>query len=314
MDKKNVKVVFMGTPVFAVPILDFLIKEYNVVLVVSQPDREKNRKKELLPTPIKKLAIDNNIDVMQPIKIKENIKDILNYDPDIIITCAYGQIVPVDILNYPKYGCINVHGSLLPKLRGGAPIHHSIINGDKETGITIMYMDEKMDSGDIISQRKIDILESDILDTLYEKMSYLGRDLLKDTLPSIIGGTNDRIKQNSDEVTFGFNITKEEEKIDFNKNAEDIRNLVRGLNSVPGAYCILDDKRLKIYDIDILKDKSNLEPGTIKVINNNEFIICTNDYDISVKDLKLEGKKRCLIKEFLNGINNKKEYEKKVLK
>ena len=145
-------------------------------------------------------------------------------------------------------------------------------------------------------------------------MSYLGRDLLKDTLPSIIDGTCNRVKQNIDEVTFGFNITKEEEKIDFNKSAKDINNLIRGLNSVPGAYCMLDDKRLKIYEIEILDKLSNLEPGTIKEINNNELIICTSDYDISIKDLKLEGKKRRLIKEFLNGINNKKEYEKKVLK
>lgn len=311
---KDKRVIFMGTPVFAVSILEFLIKEYNVVLVVSQPDRERNRKKELLPTPIKKLAIDNNIDVLQPIKIKENVDEILKYEPDIIITCAYGQIVPAEILDYPKYGCINVHGSLLPKLRGGAPIHHSIINGDKETGMTIMYMDKKMDSGDIISQRKIDILDSDILDTLYEKMSYLGRDLLKDTLPSIFEGTNNRIKQDESEVTFGFNITKEEERIDFNKSASEINNLIRGLNSVPGAYCILDDKRLKIYSVEVLDSISKLEPGTIKEFNNNNFIVCTKDYDISIKDLKLEGKKRCFVKEFLNGINNKEEYRGKLLK
>ena len=311
---KDKRVIFMGTPTFAVPILEFLIRDYNVVLVVSQPDRERNRKKELLPTPIKKLAIDNNIDVLQPIKIKERIDDILKYEPDIIITCAYGQIVPVEILDYPKYGCINVHGSLLPKLRGGAPIHHCIINGDKETGMTIMYMDKKMDSGDIISQRKIDILDSDVLDTLYEKMSYIGRDLLMDTLPSIFDGTNNRVKQDESEVTFGYNITKEEERIDFDKNASDINNLIRGLNSVPGAYAILDDKRLKIYEIEILNMKSNLEPGTIKEFNNNNFIVCTKDYDISIKDLKLEGKKRCFVKEFLNGINNKEEYKGKVLK
>ena len=311
---KDKRVIFMGTPAFAVPILEFLIDEYNVVLVVSQPDRERNRKKELLPTPIKKLASENNIDVFQPLKIKESINEILKYKPDIIITCAYGQIVPFEILEYPKYGCINVHGSLLPKLRGGAPIHHSIINGDKETGMTIMYMDKKMDSGDIISQRKIEILDTDILDTLYEKMSYLGRDLLKETLPSIFKGTNNRIKQDEKEVTFGYNITKEEEKIDFNKSALEINNLIRGLNSVPGAYTLIDDKRLKIYSVEILNAKSNLKPGTIKVFDNNNFIVCTKDNDISIKDLKIEGKKRCIVKEFLNGINNKEEYKGKVLK
>ena len=146
---KNINVVFMGTPTFAVPVLEKLIKETNVILVVSQPDREKDRKGNILPTPIKKLAQENNIEVYQPQKIKESYEKITNLNPDIIITCAYGQIIPEAILNYPKYGCINVHGSLLPKLRGGAPIHHAIINGDKETGITIMYMDKLMDSGDI---------------------------------------------------------------------------------------------------------------------------------------------------------------------
>lgn len=310
---KDKRVIFMGTPIFAVPILEYLINEVNVVLVISQPDREKNRKKELLPTPIKKLAYENKINVFQPTNIKECVDDILKYKPDLIITCAYGQIVPEAILNYPEYGCINIHGSLLPKLRGGAPIHHAIINGDKKTGITIMYMDKKMDSGDIISQREIDIKDDDILDTLYEKMAYLGRDLLKDTLCSIFNKTNNRIKQKEEEVTFGFNITKDEEKINFNDNALNINNLIRGLNSIPGAYCMLDDKRLKIYSIEILNNKSNMEPGTIKEFNNN-FVVCTKDFDIKILDLKIEGKKRCFVKEYLNGIINKDEYVGKVLR
>ena len=152
---KNLKVVFMGTPAFSVPILDKLIELTNVILVVSQPDREKDRKGNILPTPTKKLAIENGIEVYQPISIKESYTKIIELQPDIIITCAYGQIIPKEILGCPKYGCINVHGSLLPKLRGGAPIHHAIINGDKITGITIMYMAQKMDAGDIISQEKM---------------------------------------------------------------------------------------------------------------------------------------------------------------
>ena len=181
----NTRVVFMGTPEFAVPVLDGLIKNYNVVLVVSQADREKDRKGSLLSTPVKKLALDNNIPVYQPDNIRKEYDKIFEYQPDIIVTCAYGQIIPIDLLNYPKYGCINVHASLLPKLRGGAPIHRALMNGDKETGITIMYMDEKMDSGDIISQEKTTILENDNLDSLYDRLSKMGSELLLKTLPDI---------------------------------------------------------------------------------------------------------------------------------
>ena len=210
---KDVRIVFMGTPTYAVPILESLIENYNVVLVVSQPDREKDRKGNLLVTPTKEVAIKNNIPVYQPLKIREEYQTVLDYKPDIIITCAYGQIIPDVILDYPEYGCINVHGSLLPKLRGGAPIHHAIINGDKVTGMTIMYMASKMDAGDIISWRSLEIGENDNLDYIYDKMSYLGRDLLIDTLPSIFNKTNTRIKQDENLVTFGLNISKEEEKI-----------------------------------------------------------------------------------------------------
>lgn len=299
---KNLNVVFMGTPTFSVPILESLIEKTNVVLVVSQPDREKDRKGNLLPTPTKILATENNIEVFQPIKVKEEYGRIIDAQPDIIITCAYGQIIPEALLNYPKYGCINVHGSLLPKLRGGAPIHHAIINGDTETGITIMYMDKKMDSGDIISQRKIAIGNDDNLDLIYEKMSYLGRDLLMETLPSIIAGTNNRIPQNIDEVTFGLNITKEEEKIDYNKSSKDIHNLIRGLSSVPGAYCLLDNKRLKVYGSKLTNLKSKNNPGTIEKIDKTGIYISTKDNLICLTDIKLEGKKRCYISEFINGI------------
>ena len=310
---KKLKVVFMGTPTFSVPILSSLIEKTNVVLVVSQPDREKDRKGNLLPTPIKKLANEYGIEVFQPINIKEEYEKIINVQPDIIITCAYGQIIPEVLLNYPEYGCINVHGSLLPKYRGGAPIHHAIIDGKKKTGITVMYMDKKMDSGDIISQREIIIEEQDNLDSLYEKMSYLGRDLLIDTLPSIINKTNERIKQDVSKVTFGLNITKEEEKIDFNKESIKIHNLIRGLSSIPGAYCMLDDKRMKVYSSSLTNIKSKMKPGTIEKIDKTGIYISTVDNLISITDIKLEGKKRCLVKDFINGIKID-EYVGKVLK
>ena len=310
---KNLKVVFMGTPTFSVPVLEKLIESTNVVLIVSQPDREKDRKGNIIATPIKKIAEKYNIEVYQPTKIKEEYQKIVDIKPDIIITCAYGQIIPEQILNCPKYGCINVHGSLLPKLRGGAPIHHAIINGDKNTGITIMYMDKKMDSGDIISQESLEILEDDTLDIVYEKMSYLGANLLIKTLPSIINGTNNRIKQNEDEVTFGYNITKEEEKINFTVEAKLIHNRIRGLSSIPGAYCFLEEKRLKIYKSIITNEKSTKEPGTIINIDKTGISVSTKDYIIKLLDIKLEGKKRCLIKEFINGIKPE-EYIGKVLK
>lgn len=309
---KNLKVIFMGTPSFSVPALEQLIEKTNVILVVSQPDREKDRKGNIIPTPTKKIAQDNNIEVYQPSKIKEEYEKIISLNPDIIITCAYGQIIPEEILNCPKYGCINIHGSLLPKLRGGAPIHHAIINGDKKTGITIMYMSKSMDSGDIISQESLDILDNDNLDILYEKMSILGANLLIKTLPSIINGTNQRVKQNNDNVTFGYNITKEEEKIDFSKNSKDVYNQIRGLSSVPGAYCLLNDKRLKVYQSEITNKKSTSQYGKIIDIDKTGIYVNTKDFVIKLIDIKLEGKKRCLVKDFINGIKVD-EYIGKVL-
>ena len=304
---KDIKVVFMGTPSFAVPILEALIEKTNVVMVVTKPDREKDRKGNIIYSPCKELALKNNIEIFQPIKIKEEYQKVLDANPDIIVTAAYGQIIPSVILDYPKYGCINVHGSLLPKLRGGAPVHHAIINGDKVAGVTIMYMDKKMDAGDIISQKSTPIHEDTTLDELYSRLSYLGRDLLMETLPSIIDGTNDRIKQNEEEVTFGYNITKEEEKINFNDNIDNIHNKIRGLSSIPGAYAIINNKRMKIYKSEKTNIKFNKEPGTIVDINSDGIYVTTLDYVIKLIDIKLEGKKRCLVKDFINGIK-KEEY------
>lgn len=304
---KDIKVIFMGTPIFASIILDELIKKYNVIMVVCQPDREKDRKGNIIYSPCKKLAIENNIQVFQPLKIRDEYQKILDMNPDIIITAAYGQIIPDIVLNYPKYGAINVHGSLLPKLRGGAPIHHAIINGDKEIGVTIMYMDKRMDAGDIISQRAIPLTNDMNLDIAYEKLAILGRDLLIETIPSIINGTNNRIKQNENEVTFGYNITKEEEKINFDDTSMNIYNKIRGLSSVPGAYAIINNKRMKVYSSTISDIKSKNLPGVIEDIRNDGIYVNTNDYIIKLTDIKLEGKKRCMVHEFINGIK-KEDY------
>ena len=310
---KDLKVVFMGTPTFSVPILESLIKECNVILVVSQPDKEKDRKGAFVSTPIKQIALSHNIEVYQPTKIKEEYQKIIDANPDIIITCAYGQMIPESLINYPRLGCVNVHGSLLPRLRGGAPIHHAIIDGDTQTGITIMYMDKHMDSGDIIAKRSLPIGPNDTLDIVYEKMSKLGATLLIETLPSIIAGTNNRIKQDEKYVTFGYNITKEEEKINFNNPSIKIHNLIRGLSSIPGAYCFFEEKRLKIYQSELTNIKSTTSPGTIEKIDKTGIYISTNDNLLKIIDIKLEGKKRCSVKDFVNGINIK-DYLGKVLK
>lgn len=296
------KIIFMGTPEFAVPILEGLIESYDVIGVVTQPDKKVGRKQELVPTPIKKVALEHGIKVFQPEKIRKDYEDILAMNPDIIITCAYGQIIPKVILDYPRLGCINVHGSLLPKLRGGAPIHHAIIDGYDKTGITIMYMDVKMDNGDIISTSETKIEDTDNLESLHDRLSIMGKELLLKTLPSIIDGTNKRIKQNEDEVTFGYNITREEEHIDFNRTSREIFNHIRGLSPFPSAYAVLDDVEVKIYDSYIGNKKYAATPGEICSIYNDGLGVCTRDGEIIITSIKISGKKRMLVKDYLNGV------------
>lgn len=298
---KNKKVIFMGTPEFAVPILQMLIENTEVILVVTQPDKEVGRKKEKKSSPIKELANKNNIETFQPIKIKEDYKYILEKNPDIIITCAYGQIIPNELIETPKYGAINVHASLLPKLRGGAPIHHAIIDGYKKTGITIMYMSSKMDAGDIISQKEITINDKDNVGTLHDKLSKIGTELLKETLPLIFEQKNERIKQNEEEVTFGYNITREEEKIDFNKTAEQVYNQIRGLNPFPLAYAILNEEETKIIEANI-NEKTIGKVGKITEITKNSIIVKCKDKSIEITKIKPFGKRIMEVKDYLNGI------------
>ena len=294
----------MGTPDFSVNVLQGLIDNYkdDIVGVVSQPDRKVGRHQELKNTPVKDLALKYNILVLQPTNIKEEYDKVLELNPDIIITCAYGQIIPKIILDYPKYGCINVHASLLPKLRGGAPIHHALIDGYDKTGITIMYMDSKMDAGDIIKQKETEITDKDNLESLHDRLSIIGKDLLLEVLPSIIDGTNNRIKQNLDEVTFGYNITREEEHIDFNKSSREIFNLIRGLSPIPGANAILDGNEMKIYDCKIVNTIYNNVRGEIVDVNRDGFIVCTGDTGILITSIKPFGKKKMDASSFINGI------------
>lgn len=310
---KDLKVVFMGTPDFSVPILKALIENCNVVGVVTQPDKEVGRNKEIVFSPIKKVALENNIKVLQPIKIRNDYQDILKLNPDIIVTCAYGQIIPKEILDYPKYKCINVHASLLPKYRGGAPIHHAILNGDKETGITIMYMAPGMDDGDIISQAKIDIRDDETTGELHDELQELGKNLLIDTLPSIIRGTNKRIKQNEEEVSLARIIKKEDEIIDFSKSAIEVYNKIRGLNPFPSAYGLLDGKRIKIFKAVVEKNNSDEEFGKIIRVEKDEMVVKCGKDSIKILELQPEGKKKMDIKEFLNGVK-KEDLINKVFK
>lgn len=301
----NAKVIFMGTPIFGLPILKYLNENYNVIAVVCQPDKIGNRGK-IMYSPIKEYALDNNINILQPEAIKDSTEEILSLEPDIIITCAYGQIIPKEILEYPEYGCINVHASLLPKLRGGAPIHHAIIDGYDKTGITIMKMVSKMDAGDIISQKEIPILESDNVGTLHDKLSLLGKELLESTLPSILEGSIEAVKQNNEEVTYAWNITKEEERVDYYKTTREVFNQIRGLNPFPGAYSILNGKRVKIWDSVMGENVANPAIcGEVINLYDDGIGIRTGNGEIIIKTLQLEGRNKMSAKEFLNGVVNK---------
>lgn len=299
-----IKIVYMGTPEFSVNVLEGLlnIEDYEIVAIVSQPDKKVGRHQVLTPSPVSKIALENNIPLLRLEKVKNEYNKILEYKPDIIITCAYGQIIPTELLEYPKYGCINVHASLLPKLRGGAPIHKAIIEGYEKTGITIMYMDKEMDSGDIISQQETIIEETDNLESLQKRLSIIGRELLLKTLPDIISNNIKRTKQNMDEVTYAYNIKREEEKIDFNKSAQKIFNQVRGLSPEPAAYFKLDNKIIKVYEGRIgQNENTNKQNGEIINIYKDGIGIKTQDTEYIITKIKPEGKKEILVKDYLNG-------------
>lgn len=310
---EKIKIAFFGTPEFSVPVLEGLIENYEVVLVVTQPDKPIGRKQKLKPSVIKEIALKHKIEVITPVKIRIDFANVINKEIDLIVTCAYGQIIPKEILEYPKLGCINVHASLLPKLRGGAPIHHAIIDGYQETGITIMYMSEKMDAGDIISQRKIKIIDSDNTGTLHDKLMILGRDLLLETLPSIIKGTNSRKVQNTEEITFAYNIKREEEKLDFNKTTKQLVNQIRGLYPWPLSYILIDNLETKVLEANISKEIRKGEVGTIIDVKDNEILIKTIDGVLAISKIKPFSKKEQTIKQFLNGKNKSELIGKKVI-
>lgn len=298
------KVIFMGTPDFSTKVLEMLIAEHDVIAIVTQPDRPVGRKGVLTPPPVKEVAIKHGLPVYQPEKLAQSseLEQLIDLEADLIVTAAFGQILPESLLNAPKLGAINVHASLLPKYRGGAPIHQAIMDGQTETGISIMYMVKKLDAGDIISQQAIEIEHQDDVGTMHDKLSFLGAELLKETLPSIINGTNNRITQNESEASFATNISREQEKIDWYQSAEVIYNHIRGLSPWPVAYTVIDDGNMKVYASRIEKGKTG-EPGTIIETTKKAIIVATGSDDaIALTDIQVAGKKRMLTANYLSGV------------
>ena len=268
------------------------------------------RKRELVPTPIKKKALEYNIPVFQPEKVKLDYEEIVLARPDIIITCAYGQIIPKVLLDLPRLGCINVHASLLPYLRGGAPLHHAIIDGYKETGVTIMYMDESMDTGDIISSVTYPLKDTDTVGTVHDNLMEMGANLLMETLPSIIKGTNKRIKQDNSKATYAYNISRSDEHLDFSGSGLLVERKVRGLNPWPLANTLFDDEEIKIISGYFVLGKSI--PKKINVVTKDSLGIGCSDGIYYVTALKPSGKKVMDIKSYLNGIDKDKLLAKKI--
>ena len=301
---KNKNIVFMGTPDFSVPVLKMLIENTNVLLVVTQPDKIVGKDKTVSFNPVKKLALEENIPVFQPIRIRKDFEKLKNLDIDLIVTCAYGQIIPKEVLDMPKYGCINVHASILPKYRGSAPIQWCPFNNDDVTGVTIMYMEEGMDTGDIIKIKEIPILDSDNVGTLHDKLSKLGCDLLLEVLPTIFNKTNDRIKQGNN-YTMAPMIKREDERLDFNEEGKKIIGKIKGLNPWPLANIIINNQEIKVLEAEFVQKKVD-NTGIIKEIDKKNLGITCKDGIIYLKKIKPSGKKVMEINSFLNGIDKEK--------
>ena len=300
------KIVFMGTPDFAVPSLHALTEAgYAVAAVVTQPDKPKGRGKTLLPTPVKEEAVMHDIPVYQPEKVRNNpefLEILKEINPEIIVVAAYGQIIPKEILELPKFGCINIHASLLPKYRGAAPIQQAVIDGEKVSGVTIQQMGEGLDTGDMISKIVIPISPTETGGSLFGKLAQAGADLLIKTLPSIEQGTAEFEKQPEESPTpYAAMITKQMGLMDFRKSAEELERLVRGLNPWPSAYTSLDGKTMKVWEADVLDAQSKEEPGTIVEVNKKEIIVATGSNDLALHEIQLSGKKRMQVQAFLLG-------------
>ena len=298
------RVIFMGTPDFAVPSLEALLTKHEVVLVVTQPDKPKGRGKKMVPTPVKACALEHGIPVLQPEKVKEPefVEQLRSYEPDLIAVTAFGQILSEPILEMPKYGCINVHGSLLPKYRGAAPMQWSIIDGEKVTGITTMYMAKGLDSGDMLLKAEVEITDEDTFATIHDKMAVTGANLLLDTLDQLEAGTLERIPQDHDAATYAPMITKETGHIDWSKNRQDIINLIRGLNPVPAAYTIYEEEVLKIFGA-VISDvqTDDAANGEIVAVVKKGFVVKCGDGCLLITEVQARGGKRMVTDAYLRG-------------
>jgi len=298
------KVVFMGTPDFAVPVLDAVIKAgHEVGYVVTQPDKAKNRGKKIQFTPVKELAVANHIPVLQPERIRtspETMELLQAYQPDIVVVVAYGQIIQKELLDLPKYGCVNVHASLLPKLRGASPIHHAILQGEEETGVTIMQMAEGLDTGDMLTRVSLPI-DGMNCETLHDKLAEMGAKLLVDTLPLIEAGKVIPERQDDALSSYAGLISKKDGMIDFAKTPEEIERQIRAFDPWPGAYCAYKGETMKLWKAECLEQKSDAVPGTIVNVSDAGVDICCGGRLLRVTEIQMPGKKRVEVKAFLRG-------------
>ena len=296
------KIIFMGTPDFAVGTLRSLAEAgHEITLVVSQPDKPKGRGHAMVPTPVKVVAEELGIPVFQPVKIREA-KDVLEKtEADVCVVAAFGQIIPASILHMKKYGCINVHASLLPKYRGAAPIQWAVLDGEEKTGITTMYMEKGLDTGDMIDKAEVVLDKKETAGSLHDKLMVLGADLLLETLKKLEDGTAVREKQNDEESCYAKMLSKDMGQIDFTKSAREIECLIRGMNPWPSAYTALDGKTMKVWEADVLDAQSKEEPGTIVEVNKKEIIVATGSNDLALHEIQLAGKKRMQVQAFLLG-------------
>ncbi len=301
----KMKVIFMGTPDFSVPTLDAIKKDGNeIVLVVTQPDKKKGRKGILTPPPVKEWAVKNNISIFQPVKLREkqNIEELEKYEADVIVVAAFGQILPKEVLDMPKYGCINVHASLLPKYRGASPIQWAILNGDDETGVTTMQMDIGLDDGDILLQKKVPISSEDTGGSLFDKLSKVGADLLVETLHRIEKNDIVRIPQDDEKATHVGLIKKDFGILSFDEENKYILNKIRALNPWPSAFTFYKDKMVKIWKAKSVSfNNKGYEYGDLVVENKDELLVVTRNGAISILELQEEGKKRIKAADFLRG-------------
>jgi len=302
----SMKILYMGTPDFAATILLKLIESnHEIIGVVTQPDKQKGRGKAISFPPVKELALEHNISVFQPLKAREPefIDLVRKMAPDAIVVAAFGQILPKELLEIPQYGCINVHGSLLPKYRGAAPIQYSIIDGEDETGITIMHMDVGIDTGDMIIQAKTPIEAGETGGSLHDKLAILGGDLLVEALEKISSGTDPRIPQEESKATYVKILHKNMGIIDFNKPAIEIERLIRGLNPWPSAFTYINNKTLKLWKASVEAVNIAGKPGEVIEVRKDAILVMTAKDALLIHELQLEGKKRLLAEEFLRGNN-----------